>query len=215
METSLNWAVVKRWKRGGASGAVGEGGGHIPALAFSSFGRQPCDVTSHPRLFPSNHRWNPALCTLRGHGALTGCRQCEQFLLPSSSVILIPSSDPLLQKAFPDAPHRQEAFVEKTILAPMELPWHPCKELIDHESYDQPRQHIQKQRHYFANKVPSSQAYGFSSGHVWMWELDCEESWVLKKWCFWTVVLEKTLESPLDCKGSNQSILKEISPEYS
>ena len=66
---------------------------------------------------------------------------------------------------------------------------------------DQPRQHITKQRHYFANKgPPSSQGYGFSSGHVWLWELDCEESWAPKNWCFWTVVLEKTLESPLDCK---------------
>ena len=62
------------------------------------------------------------------------------------------------------------------------------------------RNHIQKQRYYFANKGPSSQGYGFSCGHVWMWELDCEESWVLKNWCFWTVVLEKTLESSLDCK---------------
>ena len=60
--------------------------------------------------------------------------------------------------------------------------------------------HIQKQRHYFANKGPSSQSYGFSSSHVWMWELDCEESWVPKNWGFWTVVLEKTLERPLDCK---------------
>ena len=68
------------------------------------------------------------------------------------------------------------------------------------KSYDQPRQHIEKQRHYFANKGPYSQSYGFSSSHVWMWELDCEESWAPKKWCFWTVVLEKTLESPLDCK---------------
>ena len=68
------------------------------------------------------------------------------------------------------------------------------------ESYDQPRQHIQKQRYYFVNKGLSSQGYGFSSGHVWMWELDCEESWGLKNWRFWTVVLEKTLESPLDCK---------------
>ena len=50
------------------------------------------------------------------------------------------------------------------------------------------------------DKVPSSQGCGFSSGHVWMWELDCEESWALKNWCFWTVVLEKTLENPLDCK---------------
>ena len=84
------------------------------------------------------------------------------------------------------------------------------------ESYDRPRQHIQKQRHYFASKSPSSQGYGFSRGHVWMWELDCEEGWVPKNWCFWTVVLEKTLESPLEtARRSNQSILKEISPEYS
>ena len=60
--------------------------------------------------------------------------------------------------------------------------------------------YIKKQRHYFVNKGPSSQGYGFSSGQVWMWELDCEESWVPKNWCFWTVVLEKTLKSPLDCK---------------
>ena len=60
--------------------------------------------------------------------------------------------------------------------------------------------HIKKQRHYFVNKGPSSQGYGFSSSHVWMWELDYEESWVLKNWCLWTVMLEKTLESPLDCK---------------
>ena len=81
-------------------------------------------------------------------------------------------------------------------------------------SHDQPRQHIKKQRCYFANKGPSSQGYGFSSSHVWMWELDHKEGWVLKNWYFWTVVLEKTLESPLDCKEI-QSILKEISPEYS
>ena len=58
----------------------------------------------------------------------------------------------------------------------------------------------QKQRHYFANKGPSSQSYGFSSGHVWMWELDYKESWAPKNCCFWTVVLEKTLENPLDFK---------------
>ena len=68
------------------------------------------------------------------------------------------------------------------------------------ESYDQPRQHIKKQRHHFVNKGLSSWGCGFSSGHVWMWELDYKESWVPKNWCFWTVVLEKTLESPLDCK---------------
>ena len=72
---------------------------------------------------------------------------------------------------------------------------------------DQPRQHIKKQRHYFANKGPSNQSYGFSSTHVWMGGLDYEEGWVLKNWCFWTVVLEKIPESPLDCK--------EIQPIYS
>ena len=71
------------------------------------------------------------------------------------------------------------------------------------------------QGHYFANKSPSSQSYGFSSSHVWLSELDYKESWVLKNWCFWTVVLEKTLESPCTSRRSNQSILKEISPEYS
>ena len=68
------------------------------------------------------------------------------------------------------------------------------------KSYDQPRQHINKQRHYFIDKGPSSQSYGFSSSHVWMWELHRKEGWVLNNWCFWTMVLEKTLESPLDCK---------------
>ena len=68
------------------------------------------------------------------------------------------------------------------------------------ESYDKPRQRIKKQRHYFTEKGPSSWSYGFSSNHVQMWELDHKESWVPKNWCFWTVVLEKTLESPLDCK---------------
>ena len=76
------------------------------------------------------------------------------------------------------------------------------------ESYEQPRQHIKKQRHYFANKGPSSQGYGFPSSHVWMWELDHKESWVPKNWCFSTVVLEKTLESPLDCKE-----IKPINPK--
>ena len=68
------------------------------------------------------------------------------------------------------------------------------------KSYDKPRKHIKKQRHHFANKGPSTQGYGFSSSHVWMWELDYKTSWVLKNCCFWTVVLEKTLESPLDSK---------------
>ena len=82
------------------------------------------------------------------------------------------------------------------------------------ESYDQPRQHIKILSYYFVNKGPSSQGYGFSSGHVWMWELDYKESWVPKNWCFWTVLLEKTLESSLEflARRSNQSMLKEIIP---
>ena len=84
------------------------------------------------------------------------------------------------------------------------------------KSYDQPRQHIKKQSHYFVNKGRSSQIYGFSSSHVWMWELDYKESWVPKNWCFWIVVLEKTLERvPWTARRQNQSTLKEISPEYS
>ena len=70
------------------------------------------------------------------------------------------------------------------------------------KSYDKHRQHIKKQRHYFANKGPSSQSYGFSSSHVRTWDLDYKTSWVLKNWCFWAVMLEKTLESPLDCKAT-------------
>ena len=74
------------------------------------------------------------------------------------------------------------------------------KDAYSLESYYQPGQHIKKRRHYFANKGQSSQGYGFFSGHVCIWELDYKESWALKNWWFWTVVLEKTLESPLDCK---------------
>ena len=81
------------------------------------------------------------------------------------------------------------------------------------ESYDKPRQHIKKQRHYFANKVLSSHGYGFSSNHVWMWELDCKESWGLKNRCFWC--WRRLLRVPWTARRFNQSILKEISPEYS
>ena len=74
---------------------------------------------------------------------------------------------------------------------------------------------ILKSRDITANKGLSSQSYGFSNSHVWIWELDHKERWVSKNWYFWTVVLEKTLESPWTARRSNQSILKELSPEYS
>ena len=76
------------------------------------------------------------------------------------------------------------------------------------------RQHVKKQRHYFVNKGPSIQSYGFSSSHIWMWKLSHKESWALKNWCFGIMVLDKTLEVPWTARRSNQSILKEISPEY-
>ena len=80
------------------------------------------------------------------------------------------------------------------------------------ETYDKCWQHIRKQILYFANKSFPNQSYSLSSNHAWIWELDYKESCAPKNWCFWTVVLEKTLEGPLDCRESNQSILKEISP---
>ena len=76
------------------------------------------------------------------------------------------------------------------------------------KSYDQPRLHIKKQKHHFADRGPYSQSYGFSSSHIWMRELDLKESWVLKNWYIWTVVLEKTLESLLDSKE-----IKPVSPK--
>ena len=85
----------------------------------------------------------------------------------------------------------------------MLTPWKEC--------YDQPIQHIQKQRHYFANKGPSGQGYGFSSGHVWMWELDCEESWAPKIDAFELWSWGRLLRVPWTARKSNQSILKEIS----
>ena len=83
------------------------------------------------------------------------------------------------------------------------------------KSYDKCRQHIKKQRYHFADKCLYSQSYGFSGSLVRMWELDHKAGWVLKNWSFWTVVLENTLESPLDYNISNQSILKEINPGIS
>ena len=81
--------------------------------------------------------------------------------------------------------------------------------------YDQPRQPIKQQRHYFAKKGPSSQTYGFSSSHVWMWELDSKESWMPKNWCFELWHWRRLLRVPWTARRFNQSILKEISPEYS
>ena len=83
------------------------------------------------------------------------------------------------------------------------------------KDYDQPREHKKNQRYYFANRCLSRQSSGFSVSNECMWELDPRESWGPTNWCFWTVVLEKTVYSPLDCKEINQSILKKISPEYS
>ena len=80
---------------------------------------------------------------------------------------------------------------------------HEIKTLVPwKKSYDKPRQHIKKQRNYFAYKGPHSQIYGFSSSHIWMFELDNKKGWALKNWCLWTIVLEKTLESPLNSRSN-------------
>ena len=80
--------------------------------------------------------------------------------------------------------------------------------LLGRKAMMKPRQHIKKQRHHFGDKGPYSQSYGFSGSHVWMWESDHKEGRVPKNWCFWTLVLEKTLKSPLDCKE-----IKPVSPK--
>ena len=99
-------------------------------------------------------------------------------------------------------------------------PWYLCV-LFAHSYKDSSQIRLglpttaSKQRHHFANKGLSSQSYCFSSSHVWMWDLDCKEDWEPKNWCFWIVVLENTPDSPWTARRSNQSILKEINPEYS
>ena len=87
--------------------------------------------------------------------------------------------------------------------------------MVNLEILLQPRQHVKKQRHHFADKGLCSQSYSFSSSDVWMWELDHKEGWAPKDWCFWTVVLKKTPESPLDSQEIKPVNLKEINPEYS
>ena len=83
------------------------------------------------------------------------------------------------------------------------------------ENYDKSKQHIKKQRYHLVNKDPFGRSYGFSSSHVWMWELDHKEGWTLKNWCFWIVLVKTLLRVPWTAKRSNQSILKEIDPAHS
>ena len=94
-------------------------------------------------------------------------------------------------------------------------PWNLKTFASRKESCDKPRKHIKKQSITLLTKVYIVNVMVFFSSHLRMWELDCKEGWVLKNRCFQMVVVEKTLQSPLDCKRSNQSILKEINPEYS
>ena len=103
---------------------------------------------------------------------------------------------------FPQAPKLLQTVTAATKLK--DAPWK--------KSYDKPRMCIKKQRHHFADKGPYSQTYGLSSSQVGMWELDHKEGWVPKNWCFQIVVLEKTLESPLDCKEIKSVNLKGTKP---
>ena len=131
-----------------------------------------------------------------GKGQAAGCDAGLVFLGSSRT-----SFSHCLQKLYPlSSPGEMLCyFVYLRTGETKTVPWNEKMLAPWKESYDKPRQHIKKQRHYFANKGPSSQSYGFSSSRVWIWELDYTESWALKDWCFWTVVLEKTLESYLDC----------------
>ena len=150
----------------------------------------------------------------------------SNHLIVCHPLLLLPSIFPssFLGRTFPGSPffilggQSIGASASASVL-PMNIQdWFPLgwTDLISLKSYDQPREHIEKQRHYFANKGPSSQSYGFSRSHVWMCELDHKESWAAKNLCFWTVVLEKTLESPLDCKEIQPVYPKSwIYPEYS
>ena len=105
------------------------------------------------------------------------------------------------------APKSPQMVIAAMKLKDAFLPWKA--------SYEQPRQHIKKQRHYFANKGPSSQRYGFSSSHIRMWQLDRKESWMLNNWCFELWCWRRLLRVPWTARRSNQSILKENSPECS
>ena len=103
---------------------------------------------------------------------------------------------------------RHFIFLDSKITADVDCS-HEIKTLAPwKKSYDKPRQYIKKHRCYFGSKGPYSQSCGFSSSHVQIWELDHKESWAPKNWCFWTVVLKKTLENPLDCKD-----IKPVNPK--
>ena len=116
---------------------------------------------------------------LCGGGWVGGSGQTLQVLQPGAEAVpTLLLDSPLNFRPSPDG---------QLVWPGWSLPWK--------ESYDKPRLCIKKQRHHFANKGPYGQSYGFSSSHVWMWELDHKESWTPENWCFWTVVLEKTLES--------------------
>ena len=126
---------------------------------------------------------------------------CHLFLISSASVRSIAFLSVIVPIFAWNVSLISLIFLKRALIFPFYcFPLYLC---ID-QSYDQPRQHIKKQRNYFANKGPSSQSYGFYSSHVWMWELNCKESWALKNWHFWTVVLEKTLES-LGLQGKSTS----------
>ena len=165
-------------------------------------------------LSPSPLIWLLALFTIQFFMGLGSCwpmiEGCCKHLSTQASLLGISWYGNLLcQNKQAVTPREKESKPEVMIFITKSEMWEVLTSAIScsvirHSLYsrgiDQPRQHVEKQRHYFVNKSSSSQSYGFSSSHVRMWDLDHKESWVLKNWCFWTVVLEKTLESPLDCK---------------
>ena len=155
-----------------------------PTIAGSKHGRV---------LWTKECRWPLATQKAKNGFSLRASRSNKGLLIPW----FLPSTSNINFRSWLLGQKNNKAYLDKIFrkkikLIKMLTPWK--------KSYNQPRQHIKKQSHYFPNKGPSSQSYGFSSSHVWMWELDYKESWAPKNWCFWTVALEKSLESPLDSK---------------
>ena len=106
-------------------------------------------------------------------------------------------------------------YLKKNLRSQWLHPWNEKMFAPWKKTYDKPRQYIRKQRHYFADKGSYSQSYGFFCSHIWIWYLDHNEGWAPRNWCFQTVVLEKTLEGPLDCEEIKPVNPKEINTEYS
>ena len=155
---------------------------------------------------------SPPCCLARGQ-TMVGIMKVMSFTTFTHTVGFSasdPSAGHCRPRPLPETPGYSQAMLVQFLLGTLLLsPGSWCTQFLFMLSKsDKPREHIENRDIHFVDKGLSSQSYGFSSSHLWMLELDHKESWALKNWCFWTVVLEKTLESPLDCKE-----IKPINPK--